>query len=149
MHAFSKELYDTMGVQVFILSCYLKQKVIWTYQCMTSIKNLAMEKTILISTAGISKRKEYQYLLGEPIMRNTMGQRTWLGLRKDTKDPGLPWFWRRISMESLLYRIHRNHQWNLHETSEFGDNILAAGPSLMGSTYPLAHQQVPLIMACF
>jgi len=24
MHAFSKELYDTMGVWVFILSCYLK-----------------------------------------------------------------------------------------------------------------------------
>jgi len=29
---------------------------------MTSIKNLAMEKTILISMAGVSKRKEYQYL---------------------------------------------------------------------------------------
>jgi len=49
-------------------------KVIWTYWCMTSIKNLAMEKTISISMARVSKRKEYQYLLGEPIMRNTMGQ---------------------------------------------------------------------------
>ena len=24
MHAFSKELYDTMGVHVFILGCYMK-----------------------------------------------------------------------------------------------------------------------------
>jgi len=72
MHAFSKELYDTMGVWVFILSCYLKLEGDLDYQCMTSIKNLAMEKTILISMARVSKRKEYQYLLGEPIMRNTM-----------------------------------------------------------------------------
>jgi hypothetical protein len=42
---------------------------------MTSIKNLAMEKTILISMAGVSRRKGYQYLLGGPIMRNTMDQR--------------------------------------------------------------------------
>ena len=70
MHAFSKELYDTMGVSVFILGSYMKPD-----GTLKRTQQWSMEKTTSISIAGVSMKMEYQYHLGETIMRNTMGQR--------------------------------------------------------------------------
>ena len=52
MHAFSKELYDTMGVRVFILGCYMKPD--GTLYVSTYDFNQELVLEAVASTAGMT-----------------------------------------------------------------------------------------------